>query len=130
VSKPPRAADEDGLVEAGQGTRWARRRFARGPYVTPVLVGSPTGSEIDARTAEISEEGMLVVAPATVPIGAPVTLRFASPGTGQTVVVSASVRWIRESEGRTAMGVEFINAPAALRIVVSRYIATLPAARE
>jgi serine/threonine-protein kinase len=107
-----------------------RRQFVRAPYVTPVLAMSPTGSEIDARSEEISEEGMLVVSSQSFPLGAPLKLRFASPTTGEMMVVSASVRWTREARGRTAMGLEFINAPPTLRGVVARYIATLPAAQR
>jgi serine/threonine protein kinase len=126
---------EDAAVGEGQGARQGegarppRRQFARGPYVTPVRVGSPTGSEIDARTEEISEEGMLVVAPVSLPLGAPVTLRFASPATGEMIMVSARVRWTREGRDRTAMGMVFINAPAALRVIVARYIAALTASQ-
>jgi serine/threonine protein kinase len=105
-----------------------RRHFVRAPYVTPVLVKPPTGSEIDARSEEISEEGMLVVAPLSLPLGTQIKLRFASPTTGEMLVVAASVRWTREGRGRTATGVEFINAPSALRGAVARYVATVPAA--
>jgi eukaryotic-like serine/threonine-protein kinase len=106
-----------------------RRQFVRAPYVTPVLVMSMTGREIAARSEEISEEGMLVVASQSFPLGAPLKLRFASPTTGEMIVVSASVRWTRDARGRTALGLEFINAPPALRGLVARYIATLPAAQ-
>jgi serine/threonine protein kinase len=108
---------------------WRRRHFVRTPYVTPVLVISPTGTEIDARSEEISEEGMLVVAPVSLPLGAQLKLRFASPATGEMIVVPASVRWTREGRGRTALGVEFIDASPVLRAAVARYIVTLPSAR-
>jgi serine/threonine protein kinase len=106
-----------------------RRQFVRAPYVTPVLVESPTDGEIDARSEEISEEGMLVLSPQTFALGAALKLRFASPTTGEMIVISASVRWTREARGRTAIGLEFIDAPPTLRGVVARYIATLPQAQ-
>lgn len=107
-----------------------RRQFVRAPYVTPVLVKPPTGSEIDARSEEISQEGMLVVAPLSFALGAMLQLRFASPASGEMIVVTATVRWTRESRGRTAIGVEFIDAPDELRGAVSRYVATLQAAQS
>ena len=105
-----------------------RRHFARAPYVTEVVVLSPTGSKIEARSEEISEEGMLVVSPRSFPLGAPIKLRFAGPTTGEMVVVSGTVRWTREGRERTALGIEFINAPTVLRGAVAKYIAALPAA--
>jgi serine/threonine-protein kinase len=106
-----------------------RRHFVRAPYVTPVLLVSSTGSELQARSEEISEEGMLVVAPLSFPLGAPLRMRFASPMTGEMIALDASVRWTREGRGRSAMGLEFENVSSALRGVVAQYIAMLPAAQ-
>jgi serine/threonine protein kinase len=103
-----------------------RRHFTRAPYVTPVLLLSSTGSEIHARSEEISEEGMLVLSPLTFPLGAPLKVRFASPMTGEMITMEGSVRWIREGRGRAAMGLEFGTVPPVLRRVVADYIATLP----
>jgi len=103
-----------------------RRLHLRAPYVTPVLLFSPTGSEIQARSEEISEEGMLVLTPLAFPLGASLKLRFASPVTGEMISIDSSVRWLREARGRSAMGVEFMNVPPVLRRVVADYIAMLP----
>jgi eukaryotic-like serine/threonine-protein kinase len=103
-----------------------RRMHIRAPYVTPVLLFSPTGSEIHARSEEISEEGMLVLTPLAFPLGSPLKLRFASPVTGEMISIESSVRWLREARGRSAMGVEFMNVPPVLRRVVADYIAMLP----
>jgi serine/threonine-protein kinase len=105
-----------------------RRHHVRAPYVTPVLLVSATGSEIEARSEEISEEGMLVVTPLAFPLGAPLKMRFASPMTGEMILLEGSVRWTRDGRGRSAMGVEFGNVPPVLRGVVAQYIAMLPAA--
>jgi serine/threonine-protein kinase len=105
-----------------------RRHFVRAPYVTPVLLMSPSGSKIDARSEEISEEGMLVVTPLSFPLGAPLKLRFASPVTGEMVILDGSVRWTREARGRSAMGLEFAMVPPLLRRIVADYISLLPAA--
>ena len=65
-----------------------RRMHVRVPYVTPVLLFSATGSEIKARSEEISEEGMLVLTPLAFPLGAPLKLRFASPVTGEMITMN------------------------------------------
>jgi serine/threonine protein kinase len=106
-----------------------RRQFARAPYVTPVVLVSADGDELEARSEEISEEGMLIVAPVALELGAPLQLRFASPMTGEMIVLDASVRWTREGRGRSAVGLEFENIPLVLRGIVAQYIATLPAAQ-
>jgi c-di-GMP-binding flagellar brake protein YcgR len=98
----------------------------RVPDVTPVVLFSPTGSEIQARSEEISEEGMLILTPLAFPLGAPLKLSFASPVTGEMIVLDGSVRWLREARGRSAMGVEFMGVPPVLRRVVADYIAMLP----
>jgi hypothetical protein len=71
---------------------------------------------------------MLVVAPTALELGTAVKMRFASPMTGEMVVVSASVRWTREARGRSAMGLEFESVSPVLRSVVAQYIATTSAA--
>jgi serine/threonine protein kinase len=126
VKKKLKREDGETRVASNEASR-SRRQFVRAPYVTPVVILSGSGSEIDARSEEISEEGMLIVAPLSFSLGAPLEIRFASPTTGEMINVSASVRWTREGRGRTAMGLEFTNAPPVLRSVVARYIATLPA---
>jgi len=106
-----------------------RRQFARAPYVTPVVLVPSTGAEIEARSEEISEEGVLVVAPQGLPLGEALQLRFASPMTGEMIVLQATVRWTREGRGRCAMGLEFESIPPVLRGVVAQYIATTSSAQ-
>jgi serine/threonine protein kinase len=125
--KAPRAAGDD-RPSVPVSPLSHRRQFVRAPYVTPVLLLSPTGSEIEARSEEISEEGMLVVTPLAFPLGAPIKMRFASPMTGEMIILDGSVRWTREGRGRSAMGLEFENVSPMLRGVVAQYIALLPAA--
>ena len=55
-------------------------------------------------------------------------MRFASPMTGEMIVLDGSVRWTREGRGRSAMGLEFENVSPVLRGIVAQYIALLPAA--
>ena len=103
-----------------------RRQFVRAPYVTPVRILSATGSEIHARSEEISEEGMLVLTPLALPLGSPLRIQFATPVTGEMILIDGTVRWIREARGRSAMGIEFASVPQVLRRVISDYIAMLP----
>jgi len=107
-----------------------RRQFLRAPYVTPVVLRSRTGSEIQARSEEISEEGMLVVSPLGFVLGASLELRFASPLTGEMIALPAAVRWTREGRGRTAMGLEFAGVPDAVRGIIAQYIGMLPTAQQ
>jgi serine/threonine-protein kinase len=106
----------------------SHRRHVRAPYVTLVLLAAGAGAEIEARSEEISEDGMLVVAPQALPLGAPVRMRFASPMTGEMIAIEASVRWTREGRGKSAMGLEFVNVSPLFRSAVGQYIAMLPSA--
>jgi serine/threonine protein kinase len=126
--KAPRG--EGGRPSAANPPLSHRRQYVRAPYVTPVLLVSPTGSEIEARSEEISEEGMLVVSPLGFPLGAPMELRFATPVTGEMIALQASVRWTRDGRGRSAMGVEFGAVPPLLRGIIGQYIALFPAAHS
>ena len=112
---------------APDGPESHRRQFSRAPYVTPVVLVPPTGDEVEARSEEISEAGMLVVAPQSLELGVALEMRFASPMTGEMIAVQATVRWTREGRGRSAMGLEFENVPPVLRGIVAQYIATTPA---
>jgi len=123
-----RAEDRPSAPEPPPPSR--RRQFVRAPYVTPVLLVSDTGCETEARSEEISEEGMLVITPLSFPLGAPVQMRFASPMTGEMIVLDGSVRWTREGRGRSAIGLEFAYVPPLLRGAVAQYIAMVPAAQE
>jgi serine/threonine protein kinase len=108
----------------------SHRRVSRAPFVTPVLVTPRKGRATEARSEEISVDGMLVVAPVSVPLETAVKLRFASPRTGEMMVLEGTVRWTREARGRWALGVEFAGVPPLLRSVISEYIAMRPAVQD
>ena len=105
-----------------------KRQYTRAPYVTPVVLVSPSGGTVDARSEEISEEGMLVLSPVRSDLGAQVAVRFASPLTGEMIELDASVRWVRDGRGKSAVGLEFVGVPPVLRRVLADYIASLTAA--
>lgn len=102
-----------------------KRQFLRAPYVTPVSLLLPDGATVEARSEEISEEGMLVVSPMHLALGAPLAVRFASPLTGEMIAIDASVRWTRDGRGKSAVGLEFVTVPPVLRRVVADFIASL-----
>ena len=102
-----------------------KRQFLRAPYVTPVSLVLPDGSTVEARSEEISEEGMLVLSPMHFVLGAPLGVRFASPITGEMIAIDASVRWTRDGRGKSAVGLEFVGVPPVLRRVVADFIASL-----
>ncbi len=124
VRKKARASENP---ESALGSPVHRRQFIRAPYVTPVVLISATGSAVDARSEEISEEGMLVLTPVAFVLGAGLKARFASPLTGEMISVGATVRWTRDGRGKSAMGIEFVEVPPLVRRVIGDYIATLPA---
>jgi serine/threonine protein kinase len=115
------SAPESGLVSAPTH----KRQFLRAPYVTPVSLVLHDGGVVEARSEEISVEGMLVVSPTHLLLGAPLAVRFASPLTGEMIAVDASVRWTRDGRGKSAVGLEFVSVPPALRRVVADFIASL-----
>jgi serine/threonine-protein kinase len=125
--KAPRV---DGAAEGTPSGVLRKRQSVRAPYVTPVVLMLAGGDEIDGRAEEISTEGMLVVTALPLPLGHRLSLRFASPVTGEMLFVEASVRWIREGRGRSAMGVEFADPPDVLRAVIAEYVAMVPVAQS
>lgn len=98
------------LANAGGGSRESvesRRKAPRAPYVTPVRLVFDGGT-LDARSEDISSGGMLVISQADCStLRGPMKLRFALPTTGRVAMVEVELRWRRQSEGRTALGLEF-----------------------
>ena len=102
-----------------------KRQFVRAPYITPVDLVPSSGESIEARSEELSEEGMLILSPVHFDLGAKLNVRFASPLSGEMITVDASVRWTRDGRGKSAIGLEFVDAPAGFRRAVADYIASL-----
>ncbi|MCL2448488.1 MAG: serine/threonine-protein kinase [Polyangiaceae bacterium] len=121
--KAPRA---DGTAGVAPDSPPRRRQFLRAPYTTPVFLLAASGHRpVEARSEEISEEGMLVVSPVTFALGVRLTLRFASPVTGEILVAPARVRWAREGRGKSALGLEFEGVAQQIRQAVIDYIGSL-----
>ncbi len=101
-----------------------RRHAARANYATPVHIVLENGRTLDGRSEDVSEGGLLVILQdsAEIPAQQTVTVRFALPMEGKVVSSKAEVRWVRASQGRRAIGVQFIDAPPEVGPSVTRYI--------
>ncbi len=107
-----------------------RRRARRAPYNTPVqlVLEGQQSRTIDGRSEDVSEGGLLVLSHGECEAGLRVVIRFALPTGGKIVSVPAQVRWVRASSGLSrasgvhAMGVEFIDQPAAVRSSIALYV--------
>jgi serine/threonine protein kinase len=100
----PGAREEGGVAPAPDFEK--RRRCARAPYQTPVRMVFGDGATLDGRSEDISEMGLLVVAPEAVSGQDEVEVRFALPMTGRIVTTRAKARWIRAARIGAAVGLE------------------------
>jgi serine/threonine-protein kinase len=99
-----------------------KRQFLRAPYITPVVLAAAGMPPVEARSEEVSEEGMLILSPVHFDLGTKLNVRFASPISGEMITLPASVRWTRDGRGKSAIGLEFGDIPDAFRRAVSDYI--------
>jgi hypothetical protein len=81
-----------------------RRKYPRAPYQTPVRIEAEDGAVWDGRSEDISEAGLLVVAPEGIPEKNDVEVRFALPMSGRIVTTKARPRWIRNARIGVAVG--------------------------
>jgi hypothetical protein len=120
---PPASARGPAVAPSGDAAE--RRRTPRAPYVAPVCV-LLDGAAIHGRSEDISEEGILVVtrglAPQACRPGARARVRFALPIEGRVADAEAVVRWVRPAGGLFSMGLELLDAPAAVCESVRRYV--------
>jgi serine/threonine-protein kinase len=101
-----------------------QRRSPRAPYATPALVFTPW-SGVEARIAEISMDGALLLSAHGHAIHDRIRVRFALPITGELVTVTAEVRWVgdRQAEGGARpMGLELLDVPARARASIESYV--------
>ena len=102
-----------------------RRRFGRAPYVTPVRVLRPNGKVVEGRSEDISAGGLLVVISAPCEANEVVKVRFALPGSGRIVDLSAVTKWVRNTRGTEAVGFEFTQIPADSRSAIETYVTSM-----
>lgn len=112
---------------SGQENVATRRKHPRAPYITPCRVVRSDGSTIDGRSEDISEGGLLIVLPvnyrgATTTSSDRIQARFALPTTGVVATVSGTVRWLKDGQGRAALGVMFDEPDEAVRHSIATYV--------
>jgi serine/threonine-protein kinase len=108
-----------------------RRKLVRAPYVTPLRLVAG-GTVIDGRSEDISTGGVLVICRQACQANQAGTLRFALPMEGTVVTLAVAVRWARaarenDPDGLRAMGVEFVDPPAAVVESLARYVGFMTA---
>lgn len=113
------------LPAAGAPEVDQRRRFGRAPYVTPVRVLRPNGKVVEGRSEDISAGGLLVVISAPCEANEIVKVRFALPGSGRIVEVSAVTKWVRNTRGTEAVGFEFNQIAADSRAAIEHYVTAM-----
>ncbi len=122
-----RGAPVDPQVAAGT----TRRRHQRAPYIAPCRVLRADGTNIDGRSEDISEGGLLIVLPQSLRgQGAAqaregvesIRVRFALPTTGVIATVTGLVRWIKDGKGRAALGIEFDGASPEVVASIATYV--------
>ena len=85
------------------------------------------GSTIDGRSEDISEGGILIVLPATYRGSSreaveQIQCRFALPTTGVVATVAGTVRWLKDGQGRAALGVSFDEPSEVVRKSIATYV--------
>ncbi len=99
-----------------------RRRFQRAPYVTPVRILRSADKGVDGRSEDVSAGGLLVVVSAPLKQDEMVKVRFALPTTGRIVELSACAKWVRNTRGTEAVGLEFTSLPPDALEAIESYV--------
>lgn len=107
------------VVEASQ------RKHGRAPYITPVRV-TLEGVAFDARSEDVSEGGVLVLAPRAFPLGTRGEIRFALPVSGAVVTAKAVVRWAKDNKDNPrapcALGLELVDSSEMVKDEIAKYV--------
>lgn len=131
VAPPPATAAAAPVVPPqGAPNAVSRRRYERAPYITPCRVLCEDGSNIDGRSEDISEGGLLLILPHYMKNRAEaqsgrtetVKIRFSLPTTGAIATVSGTVRWLKDGSGRAALGIEFDAPSDEVRSSIATYV--------
>ena len=125
-----RSPQGEARVAADEPNGASRRKHPRAPYITPCRVVRADGTTIDGRSEDISEGGILIVLPINYrgTAGAnssgveQIQARFALPTTGVVATVPGTVRWLKDGQGRAALGVAFNDPIPAVRQSISTYV--------
>jgi serine/threonine protein kinase len=125
----PQATGRISLL-GGPGPATTRRRFVRAEYNTPARLTLADGSELDGRTEDISEGGLLFVAREPRQPGQLTRIRFALPIVGKVVTCDAQLRWVRaarahQPEGPRAFGLEFVDLDLGVARTIDRFVSLM-----
>jgi hypothetical protein len=113
-------------TEVPDGVWSDARLYPRVPYATPVVIS--IGDEwLEARSEDISERGMQVIASQHVAKGLRVAVRFALPMRGRMVVQHAIIRWVLEprADQTRAVGLELVEVSSEVQASLARFIALM-----
>lgn len=99
-----------------------RRRFARAPYVTPVRILRTNERTIEGRSEDVSAGGLLVVIATPCAADEIVKVRFALPSTGKIVELTARTKWVRNTRGTDAVGLQFTVVPPDVLEIIESYV--------
>ena len=99
-----------------------RRRYARASFTTPVRIVQSDGQVVDGRSEDISEGGLLVLTSRPCAPDERAMVRFCPPGGASVVTLPTVLRWIKDGRGRSAAGLEFIDAPEALKGMIRAFV--------
>lgn len=100
----------------------ARRRHPRAPYVTPLRILLPDGTDVDGRSEDLSEGGMLALVPRRFETKERLRVRFALPVSGRVATVFARARWGHDARRTAAVGLEFEELGEDHREVIGEYV--------
>ncbi len=100
-----------------------RRRFARASFTTPVRIMQSDGTIVDGRSEDISEGGLLVLTSRACTPDDRAMVRFVPPGGASVVTLPVVLRWLKDGRGRSAAGLEFVDAPEGLKATIRAFVA-------
>jgi len=122
MPRPPTVAVSEQRFMQPEEAAVQRRRYARAPFVTPVLIVQPDGVSTHGKSEDISEGGLLVITEGACANGVEATIRFMTPLAGRVVELKAMTRWVKSARGKAAIGLEFLSLPDALRQEIREYV--------
>lgn len=119
LSQKPAAADDYAQ----------KRRHKRAAFVAPARLVLSDGI-VDVRSEDLSEGGMLVLVPFSLPQGVAVKIRLSLPISGRVATLDTVVRWVKgrgseKGQGPFAIGLEFKDLDAVAKAEIHKYVAAL-----
>jgi serine/threonine protein kinase len=100
----------------------SRRAHTRAPYVAPLRVSTPNGIDVDGRTEDVAEGGILLISQQPFVQGDVVKVRMPLPMTGRLEIIPAIVRWAKPGRLRHATGLAFDEMSERAREEIRQYV--------